>query len=204
MDSMMDDDKFSFSITRSKNTWKPLITAQDLSFFEATPHNSLFWGVSTNRENSYTGTGRTLVGEPTYLGFNETIDSNNQNNHLDRLKTLEYPEVSNLIKMNYLIVGGFNNNAIEFIWESIDKDTVPTWVMLKTFTGTQTKYIMPQKRSPLVFALADEDAYVYCDEDPCLECMFRCKLGFVFYVFVPKLGLIRLPLTRMNADWASR
>ena len=58
---------------------------------------------------------------------------------------------------------------------------------------------MPKKRSPLVFALADEDAYAYCDEDPCLECIFMCKRGFVFLAYVEGFGLVRLPLERAVA-----
>lgn len=38
-----------------------------------------------------------------------------------------------------------------------------------------------RKRSPAVFALAGEDAYAYCDKDPCEMCSFRCKNGFVLY-----------------------
>ena len=75
--------------------------------------------------------------------------------------------------------------------------------------------------TPLLFALADEDAYVYCDKDVCLECTFMCKRGFVFYVGVEDMQdgthrtsdqngapltslIVRLPLTRMSPYWESR
>ncbi|MGN0959399.1 MAG: hypothetical protein ACI4OC_01490, partial [Coriobacteriales bacterium] len=54
-------------------------------------------------------------------------------------------------------------------------------------------------RSPLIFALADEDAYVYCDKAQCQECIFMCKRGFAFYAFFPEAGLVRLPLSRATA-----
>ena len=60
-----------------------------------------------------------------------------------------------------------------------------------------------EKRPPMVFALADTDAFAYCDEDPCLECVFRCKRGFIIYVFDERAGLIEVPLDKMNAQWQS-
>ena len=53
----------------------------------------------------------------------------------------------------------------------------------------------------MVFALADTDAFCYCDEDPCLECVFRCKRGFTAYIYDPKAGLVELPLDMMTAHW---
>ena len=42
------------------------------------------------------------------------------------------------------------------------------WFGLKTFTGMQHKYVTPKKWPPVVFALADEDAFAYCDKNPCV------------------------------------
>ena len=71
---------------------------------------------------------------------------------------------------------------------------------MKTFTGGQIKYLNSSKKS-VIFALADEDAYVYCDENPCLECTFRCKRGFEIYAYFKLIGLIKVPLDKMKANW---
>ncbi|MFR1640014.1 MAG: hypothetical protein ACLSVD_13165 [Eggerthellaceae bacterium] len=110
---------------------------------------------------------------------------------------------------------------MECSWRISDDRFRIQWIALKTFTGSQLKYVLPKKRSPLLFALADEDAYVYCDKDVCLECTFMCKRGFVFYVGVEDMQdgthrtsdqngapltslIVRLPLTRMSPYWESR
>lgn len=106
------------------------------------------------------------------------------------------------VELAYAIVGGYDANAVEVRWRIAKGTAGPDgrsvtlrWVMLKTFTGLQVKYPLPGKRPPLVFALADEDAYVYCDEPTCRECTFRCKQGFVLYAAFDGLGIVRLPLS---------
>lgn len=103
------------------------------------------------------------------------------------------------IKLSYLIFGSVNENAIKAVWECKDDKEKPVWIWLRTFTGGQLKYTTPRKRSPLLFGLADEDAYAYCDKDPCVECTFRCKRGFGLYFYFEKRGLIYVPLERMCA-----
>ena len=105
--------------------------------------------------------------------------------------------------LDYKIVGGFNNNAIKVSWSPADPAFQPKWIFLKNYTGGQLKFIPKEKRSPAVFPLADEDAYAYCDEDPCLECVFCCKFGFSFFVYFEQFGLIALPVDRKRANWQS-
>ena len=100
--------------------------------------------------------------------------------------------------IDYKIVGGYNDNAIQVFWKM---GITPRWCYLKTFTGGTLKYILPRKRSPLVFALADLDAFAYCDKDPCVECTFRCKRGFELFVYTEEKGLIQVPLDRMSPYW---
>ena len=101
--------------------------------------------------------------------------------------------------MNYQIVGGVNMNAIKVSWFTKRADLKPRWVTIKTFTGSQTKYIMPDKFSPLIFALADEDAFTYCHDNPCHECVFRCKSGFEIYMYVEGMGIIRRFMDRIDS-----
>lgn len=110
-------------------------------------------------------------------------------------------EVKDRIRVDYQITGGYNDNAVRVSWKMESFKMHPEWIYLKTFTGGYLKYINDTKRSPLVFALADTDAFAYCDEDPCLECVFRCKRGFIIYVYEKEAGLIQVPLDKMNAQW---
>lgn len=72
------------------------------------------------------------------------------------------------------------------------------WVALKTFTGMQLKYIMPKKFPPLVFALAAEDAFAYCNKIPCEECAFRCKSGFELYALIEGIGIVKRSMDRIS------
>lgn len=107
------------------------------------------------------------------------------------------------LQLSYQITGGYNDNAVKVFWRAGKSEYTPKWIYLKTFTGGYLKYIAETKRSPMVFALADTDAFAYCDEDPCLECVFRCKRGFVIYVYGEETGLISIPLDKMNPQWQS-
>ena len=106
--------------------------------------------------------------------------------------------------VTYRITGGYNDNAVKVSWKAKLPEDNPEWIYLKTFTGGYLKYIAEGKRPPMVFALADTDAFAYCDEDPCLECVFRCKRGFILYVYGKKTGLLEVPLDKMNAQWQSK
>lgn len=105
--------------------------------------------------------------------------------------------------LSYQITGGYNDNAVRVSWKHAVQEYRPEWIYLKTFTGGYLKYIMDGKRPPMVFALADTDAFAYCDEDPCLECVFRCKRGYILYAYSKAEGLLELPLDKMNAQWQS-
>lgn len=83
-----------------------------------------------------------------------------------------------------------NNNCINVNWRSIDSTCKPRWFGLKTFTGMQYKYVTPKKWPPVVFALADEDAFAYCDKNPCVQCTFRCKREFEIYAYVENIGMV--------------
>lgn len=107
------------------------------------------------------------------------------------------------MKLEYQIAGGYNDNVVKVSWKASSPGLKPEWIYLKTFTGGYLKYIGEGKRPPLVFALADTDAFAYCDEDPCLECVFRCKRGFEIYAYSKEGGLACLPLDKMTAHWQS-
>ena len=123
---------------------------------------------------------------------------------MERLTPLACDDLPPGISLEYTIVGGFNNNAVRIFWKSADFTLKPVWVMLRTFTGHYTKYPGAQKYPPLIFPLSDEDAYVYCDRPECERCVFRCKKGFIAYVFFADIGLVELPLDKISDYFKTR
>lgn len=119
---------------------------------------------------------------------------------MEWLKPLQVGNVLPEINVDYKIVGGFNQSAVQVFWETKQPEDKPEWVLLKTFTGSYIKYVTSGKRPPMVFPLADEDAYVYCDRSTCQECVFRCKRGFIIYLYTKTRGLLEVPLEKM-ADY---
>lgn len=117
---------------------------------------------------------------------------------MERLKPLQIEDVSPEIHVDYKIVGGFNQSAVQVFWETVQPENRPEWILLKTFTGSYIKYVTEKKRPPLVFPLSDEDAYVYCDRAICEECLFRCKRGFIIYLYIKAKGLLGVPLEKMQ------
>ncbi len=114
-----------------------------------------------------------------------------------QLEPLHLTDLPSDFGIDYKIIGGFNNSAVQLFWNIKNPQSKPDWILLKTFTGSYLKYIPEHKKSPAVFPLSDEDAYVYCDRDICEECLFRCKRGFIIYLFINKIGLVEIPLERM-------
>lgn len=208
-----------YSITRTRATWKPRVTDNDVPFYRCPTCGFVYQGISGRDHTILTGTGRTLVAELPYAQDMQQAPSC-CGTTMERMPFVELEDLPHGIELDYRILGGFNSNAVECSWRIADERYAIAWVALKTFTGSQLKYVLPKKRSPILFALADEDAYVYCDESPCLECTFMCKRGFVLYAGIEDRGasasgerpaslpltsfVARLPLTRMSPYWESR
>lgn len=217
----------TYSITRTRATWKPRVTEDDLPFFQCSSCGRVHLGLTGSLPGVFSGGLRNPLAEPPYARDLQDEDGCCAKD-LPRMPFVELENLPKGLKLDYRILGGFNNNAIECSWEVSNERFAVRWAALKTFTGSQMKYVLPKKRSPLLFALADEDAYVYCDESPCLECTFMCKRGFVLYVGIedrenkshssaprndageivegsaPLTSFIaRLPLTRMSPYWES-
>ena len=110
--------------------------------------------------------------------------------------TEELPEG---VVLDYDIVGGLDQNCVR-IFFSGEK---PKLLLLDTFSGFTIKRLNEKSRSPVIFPLAGEDAYAYCDKDPCEMCSFRCKNGFELYAYYEKPGLFVLPLNRIAATQGS-
>lgn len=114
------------------------------------------------------------------------------------MEPLVFAPVSDLEEgssLSYDIVGGLNENCIRVFWQG----RRPDWLYLETFRGSQQILLDDKKRPPAVFALAGEDAYAYCDKDPCVQCSFRCKNGLVLYAWYEGLGGFSMELNQIAA-----
>ena len=78
-----------YSITRTRATWKPRVAANDLPFVKDSAGNVLV-ALNGDAEASYTGTGRTLVGQPPYTCLND--DAGTENEHMTFVDADELPE----------------------------------------------------------------------------------------------------------------
>lgn len=181
-----------FSVTRSHATTKPRVSCEDLPFYH--PHlGSVALGLAGSGPSRLGGEIRTPTAEPAYLDF----FSENEEEKESAVSFVALEDLPECVSVDYKFVGSFNNNALKVSWDIRSDEYAIDWVAVKTFTGIQVKYVIPKKHSPLVFAFADEDAFAYCDKDPCIECKFRCKAGMVAYIAVRNLGIVRMPLERM-------
>lgn len=166
-------EKYRFGPLRSRATRKPFVTCPSVDFFRCKKCGAVL--------SSYTGV---LTSLPICCGTS--------------LERLEFLTPDKNLDLSYTVIGGLNENAIKVSWNNCHNLPHPEWIYLRSFTGGQIKYLQKNRRPPVLFALADEDAYAYCDKDPCGECTFRCKRGFELYFYYPELGLFRLPLERMS------
>lgn len=185
-----------FSVTRTRAAFKPRVALDDLPFFRDEARNVLI-GLSGDRSAMLAGSGKTAVAHLPFMMLNERPDASSNN---EDIALIEARDVAGKLSIDYCIEGGFNNNCIIVTWSVIDISCCVEWICLKTFTGMQMKYALPGKRTRMVFALADEDAFAYCDKTPCEECGFRCKGGFALYTLVQGIGIVKLSLDRISTS----
>lgn len=190
----------TFSARRCRDTRKPREKeCPETVFYRCRACGALFL-VTTGGEAQEQTEGPEAADSPAGTGGREIICCGQR---AEKLVPASPESSGDFLKLSYEITGGYNDNAVKVYWRAAAPQYKPEWMYLRTFTGGYLKYIRDTKRSPLVFALADTDAFAYCDEDPCLECVFRCKRGFVIYVYGSETGLIAVPLDKMNAQWQS-
>lgn len=173
------------SPTRTKATWKPGISDDSLPFFRCPTCGSIMCGIDGAQGVQLSGLERRPDATLPYAS--NTFAPTCCGQAMEPLAAAS-PEAADRLGLTYDVVGGFDMNALRVSWKHAL--SAPRWVALKTFTGMQLKYVLPGKRPPLVFALGDEDAYAYCDEDPCLACTFHCKRGFELYAYLEGEGVV--------------
>ncbi|MEA5002509.1 MAG: desulfoferrodoxin family protein [Christensenella sp.] len=102
--------------------------------------------------------------------------------------------------MRFCIFGGFANNTIRIEVDGgnhpMGEDHCIEWIYLRTFQGGQMKVLPKKKDSAALFAMAEEDAYAFCDREICRmgweTCHFQCKRGHIAYAYCNVHGLKRL------------
>lgn len=178
--------------TRTRATWKPRVAENNLPFFMEKQSETILIGVSGEQASFYEGNHRSRLFTPDYASLNDQKAPEG----LNALGDFPTPEEAG-VSLEYKIVGGFETNALRVTWDNPPGGRL-RWVALKTFTGFQVKYVQPGKFPPIVFAFADEDAYVYCNRDICAECSFKCKSGFMLYGYFDNVGIVAKPLSRVS------
>lgn len=166
---------------RSRATRKPSVHCPETIFFRCPRCDRLVQRLDWGEDD---GGGLSCCGEP-----------------MERLTPLPVQALPQDVRLGYRIEGGYNDNTVLLLWDIARSDCRLEWAYLRTFTGGCLKYPPPGKCPPMIFPLADEDAYAYCDQSPCLECVFRCKRGFILYAYLSGVGLAELPIDRMNPYW---
>lgn len=183
-----------FSITRTRASFKPRVSEEDLPLFIDSAGNTLV-GIKGDADVELTDRPPIEVRHLPYANLNVPKDAGEIT--IAGMKLLSEADLPEKMELDYQINGGFNNNCIIVTWDDTAEHPLE-WVLMKTFTGSQMKYALPKKRNRMVFALADEDAFVYCNKEPCVECGFRCKNGFVLYASFNGLGIVRKPVERIS------
>ncbi|MEG0322453.1 MAG: hypothetical protein RR547_02050 [Raoultibacter sp.] len=195
--------KGATSPTRAKTTGKPRVARTPLPFFsqpadESTDARPQFLlGIDDGSDIVLHGDMRSPEAELPYaFSAIEPLDGLTT----ARVNTANALELAETIEFTVKMVGGFNTNALEVRWKMLTEDLHIRWFALKTFTGVQVRYILPSTRQPLVFGLAGDDAYAYCDKDPCKDCMFHCKRGFELSVCLNDSGIYTIPIHEPNQE----
>ena len=187
-----------FSATRTHATWKPRVTEDAVPFYRCPTCGNIHMGLSDGNPATTIPDGRAPIFELPYRNVGAPACCGAE---MERIPLVSLEDLPEEVQLDFVFKGGFNANCVKIKWFiKFGADYAVEWAAVKTFTGVQIKYVTPKKYSPLTFAFADEDAFVYCDTDPCEECRFRCKLGMESYVYVRNVGLVYMPFNRMQAS----
>ena len=102
------------------------------------------------------------------------------------------PGDSEKYSIRYSIVGGPDHHCFD-VWvdgaEAGEHDI--EWIYIRSVMGGQMKIIRPERDAHVLFAMAEDDAYMFCTNDPCIMCSFGCKIGFEFYAYSRSEGLLK-------------
>lgn len=102
------------------------------------------------------------------------------------------PGESEKYTIRYSIVGGKDHHCFDVWVESAEAGHHDIeWIYVRSVMGGQIKMILPEREAHVLFAMAEDDAYMFCTNDPCIMCSFGCKIGFEFYAYSKSEGLLK-------------
>ena len=94
--------------------------------------------------------------------------------------------------MRYAIIGGKDNHCFDVWVEGAEAGAHDIeWIYVRSVMGGQIKMIKPERDAHVLFAMAEDDAYMFCTNDPCIMCSFGCKIGFEFFAYSRSEGLLK-------------
>lgn len=160
--------KNKMSITKSKNTSIPKAIAPYPVMYQKDRETCLVWDI---------------------FGQDQLSSQLGEGWHVVEAKK---PGESDKYRIKYAIVGGQENHAFDVEVEgAVAGEHDIEWIYIRSMTGGQFKLTPKDKDAHVLFAMAAEDAYMFCQNDPCIECAFGCKLGFEIYAYSKSEGLIK-------------
>lgn len=180
------------SPTRSRAAWKPRIADAPLPFLELSAH-AIALGIDDGEDVVVSDDMRSPIVTPPYRFADGTGD-------VGRAGVIDAADCVDAIGFSVRMIGGLDSNALEVSWQIADPALSMRWIVLKTFSGMQLRYLKRNERQTVRFALAGDDAYAYCDKDPCEDCTFHCKRGFVLYGCVEGIGIVEVPVHEPTAN----
>lgn len=162
------------SPTRTRATWKPRVDEADVPVYRCARCGRVLVALGAAAASVETDLWRSTIVRSPYA---EPACASCASRPPDVLQPVTFRAARAADEgFSYAFTGGMDANRLTLSWDG----AAPALVVLKTFTGLQL-HPLPHGGAT-TFPLADEDAYCYCDLDPCEQCVARCKRGFRLYV----------------------
>ena len=179
------------SPTRTRATWKPRIGDEDVPLFTCATCGRTYVGLGSAPAQIMTDQWRSVIMQPPYAQVGQPTCCG-QPVQPTTLRSTRATAVGYTIDF----LGGMDNNRLVLSWTA--EASEPRCIVVKTLTGIMQRLLSPCETAQrhAVFALADEDAYCYCDLDPCEHCVANCKRGFVIYALCEDGESLRLTCGR--------
>ena len=156
------------SYTKSTNKAQPVRITSDVAIYSNESKTDFIWDMSE--------------------APNETLAKNGETYTLLTVT----PASETAYQIDYARRGAKNHGVITVKVTNEDGEVASDvlWIVLRGYTGNQIRTFYEGRKAETVFALAEEDAFMFCTADPCLECNFACLVGIEIYAYSKSQGLI--------------
>lgn len=156
------------SYTKSTNKAQPVRITSDVAIYTNESKTDFIWDMSEAPSQTLSKNGETY----TRLAVKQASESSYQ--------------------IDYARRGAKNHGVVTVKVLDQEGEVVNDilWIVLRGYTGNQIRTFYEGRKAETVFALAEEDAFMFCTADPCLECNFACLVGIEIYAYSKSQGLI--------------